>query len=260
MLYITTKGKLNDPRIKAMPRTALGESWEEDVWTNQVRVDTWKAVMRRNPTQPWKNANDLRGAAEGKTVLILGSGKSLSYLKTIPEGVVTLAVNRAVRHLKPDYWCLHDVDTLAQNMDHPNAEGVPWVCCIQLYSWLKDRPAYLVEVNGEPNRWRDPALRPFYWAESTTGWAIHLAIRMGAKKIVLYGHDYPGNGHFDDYVQAGRDKVWQLGQHFGVMERLLEMFSEAEKPQWLERPVEIVDATPGGFLPLPKVNLEAALA
>lgn len=257
MIYITTKGKVNDPRFRVMPRPQDGETWDDSVWTNEVRIDTWKAVMRRNPTQPWKHMNELYDTLGGRTVLILGTGKSLNDLPEIPKDVVTFAVNRAVRKVKPDYWCFHDIDTLAQNMDHENAAGAKWVSSIQLYSYLKERPAYLVEVNGEPKRWGNPLQRPLYWAESTTGWAIHLALRMGAGKVVMYGHDYPGAGHYDSYVQPGRDTTWQLGQHFGVMERIFEMFREQD--QWYERPVELIDATPNGFLPMKKLSLEAAL-
>ena len=105
-------------------------------------------------------------------------------------------------------------------------------------------PAYAVEVAGDPGRWPE-GNRPLYWNEITLGWCIHLAIRMGAKRIVTIGTDLT-TGYPDGFIQTGRSKDWQLAQHIGCRERTIEMF---------RKDVEILDAS-GGAMPCPKVKLE----
>lgn len=260
MLYLVRKENLKDPMILAMLRKELGETYEDNVFCELARNDSWDAVSARNPGHPWRHMSELYGKAKTKVALICGSGESLKELpETLPAHVTTFAVNRAILRVKADYFACHDTDAWKTYRDHPNVKSAEKLICVQVYTDLKDTPCTLIEVAGEPMRWRKPERRPLYWAESTTGWVIHLAIRMGFEKILLIGMDYPGGGMYDGFVQDGKTRDWQIGQHFGVMERLLGMFSDSEKPQWYERPVEIIDTTPRGYLPVATLPIVEAL-
>lgn len=254
MLYIVKKSLVDDPRIRGMLRPEIGETHENNVWSNEVRVDTWKAVSRRNPGHPWRHVKELYGRHDGETLVVAGAGPSLLALRGKSRHAV-LAINRAILEVPAKYWLVHDRDCYLAWKDHPNAKAATKILCIQLYDILKAEPAFLVEVNGMPERWRVVEDRPLYWNECTLGWGLHLAIRMGAKRVCTIGTELSLEGQFDGFVQPGHDRHWQMSQHAGVRERMLEMFTPQEVPHWRDREVEIVDAS-GGELPVPKVSVD----
>lgn len=250
MFYLVKKNKVNHPHTLA--RLAGVETYHDNIVSDVVRVDCWKAVTRRVPNQPWKHMKELYGTLQGKTAFLCGSGPSL---KEMPEKAnhPVFAVNRSIRHIKADYWCLTDLDAYESSKDHPHAKAAMLVCNIQLYEKLNGVPCYMIENAGDPWRWKEGE-RPLYYNETTTGWAIHLAMRMGVDRLVMIGNDGPGGGMFDGHIQDGRDRNWQLDQHYGVMERMLQMFHPDEREKWNDRPMEIIDAS-GGYLPVKKGRL-----
>lgn len=256
MLYLTSPRKLRSSLIHSKVRYSMGESFRTEVWTNEVLVDTWEAVRRRNPDQPWLHMKDLYGRHEGETLLILGSGPSLNRLPAdTARKVTTLAINRAILPFPARYWLCHDRDAWSENKDAENAVRAAGIFSIQLYDLLSGVPCTLIEADGMPHRWRDPLTRPLYWNETTLGWAIHLAIRMGAKRIYTVGTELSDQGQYDGFVQKGRSRTWQADQHRGVRERMTEMFLPENHKLWKDRDVEILDCS-GGALPVPKASIE----
>ncbi len=256
MFYLVSKDKLKDPRILAMVK-ANGDEVDNLV-CNQVRIDSWYSVSKREPGNPWKHMTELYGKHEGKTILVTGSGPTVKQLKTriLPKDWVVMSANRSVMVPdRVDYWCASDPTALEQVNPSPKVNRV---LSIQLYSWMKGKPFYAVEMNGQPLRWRKPETRPLYWNETTLGWMLHLAIRMGAARIITIGTELSYDGQYDGYVQRQCSRDWQIAQHGGVRDRMLEMFKPEEKLQWYERPVEMLDAS-NGALPIPKVRLEDVL-
>ena len=251
MLYVVKPSLLKDPRILAMVR-ANGDDPETNLWSSETRVDSWYAVRKRHPDEPWKNSRELYGKHTGATILITGSGPSVKTLGKIPKDWVVMSINRSV--LVPervDYWCCCDQEAISQVQP---ASTVTRVFGIQTYDYMKGKPFYAVEFNGYPLRWKNPETRPLYWNETTLGWVIHLAIRLGAARIITIGTELTAAGQFDGFLQPGKTRDWQGAQHLGVRDRMLGMFSPAEKLQWYERPVEILDAS-NGYLPVSKVRL-----
>lgn len=251
MLYLVKPSLLKDPRILAMVK-ANGDDPETNLFSSQSRVDSWYAVNQRCPGQPWKHSRELYGKHTGATILITGSGPSVKTLGKIPKDWVVMSVNRSVTiPERVDYWCACDIEAISQVEP---ASTVTRVFGIQTYDHMKGKPFYAVEFNGEPLRWKNPETRPLYWNETTLGWVIHLAIRMGAARIITIGTELSASGQFDGFVQPGKTKDWQVAQHLGVRDRMLGMFTAEEKLQWYERPVEMLDAS-NGYLPIPKVRL-----
>lgn len=253
MFYVVKRKNLRNPKILSMVDPKRGETWDTHVFSEVVRVDGWKRIQNRCPGEPWRHMRELYGTLDGKTVLISGSGHTLTECPK-KVGIPSFAVNRSIRHLKADYWCVSDKEAYLTNKDHPNAKTATIIANCQLYESLGGVPCFMVEMNPDPWRWPNAEDRPLYWNETTTGWAIHLALRMGAARAVLIGQDAPGRGMYDGHLQEGRDFNWQLDQHYGVMERMLQMFSPSETEKWMERPFEVLDAS-GGYLPCKKVKL-----
>jgi hypothetical protein len=254
MLYLVKPELIDSPRIRAMAKRN-GDDPDTSIFGPEVRVDSWQAVQKRAPGNPWKHMSELYGTAQGKTVLIAGSGPSVRTLESVPEGWTVMAINRSWKACpRVDYWCLTDPSSLKENPDAP--ETMTKIVSIQLYSWLIGKPAYMVSFAGNPLRWPE-GKRPLYWNETTLGWVIHLAIRMGAERIITIGTELSEEGQYDGYVQPHRNREWQKAQHFGVRERMLLMFKK-DRDQWLERPVELLDAS-NGALPLPKVRIADAV-
>lgn len=254
MLYLVKPELVNSPRIRAMAK-ANGDDPETSIFGPTVRVDSWEAIQKREPGQPWKHMSELYGTATGKTILITGSGPSVKELKEIPDDWIVMAVNRSWRACpRVDYWCITDRESIKENADAP--ESMKKVASIQLYTWLKGKDAYMVSFAGDPLRWPE-GKRPLYWNETTLGWVIHLAIRMGADRIITIGTELSEDGQFDGFIPGAGNRAWQVAQHRGVRERMLEMFSK-DAAQWLERPVWMQDAS-NGALPIEKVRIEDAV-
>lgn len=252
MLYLVKPSLLKDPRILAMVK-ARGDDPETNLFSTQSRVDSWYAVNQRCPGQPWKHMRELYGRHTGATILITGSGPSVKTLGKIPKDWVVMSINRSVTvPERVDYWCACDIDAVTQVEPSPS---ITRVFGIQTYDRMKGKPFYAVEFNGAPMRWKNPETRPLYWNETTLGWVLHLAIRMGAARIITIGTELSMEGQFDGFVQKGMKKDWQIAQHLGVRDRMIGMFKPEEKLQWYERPCEILDAS-NGALPVPKVRLD----
>lgn len=251
MFILTTEKKLHSKRLLSM--LDEGDTWEENIWPNTVRPDDWASIIARNPPQPWTHMSALYGRHAGETIIITGSGPSLTgaveALGKTKHPI--MAINRSVKVVPARYLLCHDKDAILELKDHPNAQKAEKIISCQIMEFVPGLPLYGIEANGTPTRWPE-GKRPLYWNEITLGWAIHLAIRMGAARIVTIGCDL-SSGYVDGFVQAGHDHDWLKAQHLGTRERTLEMFQK-DKHLWYERPVEILDAS-GGLMPCPKVKL-----
>jgi hypothetical protein len=197
---------------------------------------------------------ELYGRHEGETIIITGSGPSLAgAAETLAKSKRTImSINRSIKSVPATYFLAHDPDALLELKDHPNTQRAQKIVSCQVMEHAPGMELYGIEASGKPSRW-PLSSRPLYWNEITLGWAIHLAIRMGAARIVTIGTDL-SVGYSDGFVQPGKDKDWLLAQHIGTRERTIEMF-ERDKSEWYERPVEILDASMGA-MPVPKVKLE----
>ena len=246
MLYLMSQEKFKRLRLP----NDLGD---DQYYCNVMRVDSWQAVTRREPNQPWEHMSTLYGKYRGQSALILGCGPSIKSLD--PERKlksIVFAMNRSILWKRnADYWCVTDEDVI---------KTVPWdgrvriLANIQLYPYLLGRPAVMVEYDHEPMRWRNPDKRPLYWAESTLSWTLHLCIRMGFAKLYFLGNELSTDPHWDGYV--ANDEADYKDQHMGVMARIIEMFGP-HRSQWDERSGEyqLWDAS-GGHLPVPKCSVK----
>lgn len=252
MFILTTEKKLRSPRL--LQRLSEGDTWQENIWPNTFICDVWDETVKRYPGHPWKHMRELYGRHEGETIIITGSGPSIDAALPILQATKhpIMAINRSIKKVPARYLLCHDQDAILELKDHPNAKKAEKIVCVQLLQYLQGFPCYAIEAAGSPSRWPIQH-RPLYWNEITLGWAIHLGIRMGAKRIVTIGTDL-SFGYADGFVQPGRDKDWLDAQHLGSRERTLEMFLK-DKAEWYERPVEILDAS-GGAMPCQKVRLE----
>jgi len=155
----------------------------------------------------WMGVNALDGTANGKTMIICGSGRSLvsvaHKVKKSP-GIVVVALNGALKAMPEDsvdiYFTLDWKGDPAWysgvdwETEHPGIVGVFGLPSppdlIPLFSKRYYFPANY--VLPEPEKAEAFAIQYGFLAESlcATHSAMHLAYRMGVTKIILIGHDF----------------------------------------------------------------------
>lgn len=226
-----------------------------DVWTNRHMSASFAAIKAQRPDAPYKSMRDLYGKYKGETAFICGAGPSLNAAPAKFPGP-TFAINRAIKHVKADYWCFADVAATRESADHENAKNAQWCFGAALHLFFPNQPAYLIEANGIPNNYKIEEKRPLYWTGATFSWVLHLAIKTGAKRIIMVGCDFSLTRYFDGAVAYGKenDLMSQAVLMVGRV-RLDDMFGP-DKHHWFDPNVELLDTSPDGYLPLPKVKLE----
>ena len=229
-----------------------------EVWSDHIIDASYAGLIRDYGEIPQKGMRDLYGKYKGETVFVCGSGPSLA---SCPEKLPgpTIAINRAITKVKADYWGFVDMEAWRLYGQHENAKGAAKLFGSGLYIMLKDvAPAYLIEACGSPNRYERADNRPLYFNCNTFSWVIHLAIKMGAKRIVTIGCEFSLTPYFDGFMPQGYEvDRKQEGLMLIGRDRMLEMFG-ADMCQWYDPSVELLDAS-GGALPIPKVKLEDVL-
>lgn len=229
-----------------------------DVFPNCIVHADYEANRKNYPGMAQRGMRDLYGKHQGETVFICGSGPSLKGCPAV-TGHPTIAINRAIQHVQADYWAF--VDLLAWRLcgSHPNAQRAAKLFGSNMYILLEDvENAYQVDFSGSPNAHRKEARRPLYFNCNTFSWAVHLAQKMGAKRIVTVGCEFSGDPQYDGFVAEGCEGPGLQARLMDTARgRMLEMFG-ADRDQWFDPNVELLDAS-GGALPIPKVRLEDVL-
>lgn len=245
---ITNKKNMNSPEIQQM-RAAGAE-----IWTDVHLRASYAGVKKLYPNSNFRDMHDLYGKFKGETVFICGAGPSINACPEVLPGPV-FAINRAIKKVKADYWCFSDVKATRDSGDHKNTKTAMWAFCAAMHIFFKDVPGYLIEANSRPMDHLIEADRPLYFNGATFSWVLHLAVKSGAKRIVIVGCEFSLDGYFDG--TAILPFSGQLNSRI-VSEtarlRVDDMFGE-DKTQWSDPNVEILDAS-GGYLPVPKTRLE----
>lgn len=225
---------------------------EVEVWSDRHQMATYQEIKKRRPDAPYHSMRELYGTEKGKTVFVCGSGPSLTQSPSKLPGT-TFAINRAITHVQADYWCFADMEAFRQHGTHENAKAAKTCFGSGLHLFFPDTPAYLIEAVGTPARYTKEAERPLYWNLSTFSWALHLAVKTGAARVVCVGCDYSLDRYHDGYEPKGyeglMDKLFLVS-----LDRMREMFGP-DKAEWFDPSVEILDAS-GGNLPVRKTRLE----
>lgn len=192
---------------------------------------------------------------KGERVIVAGFSRHVSVLDPalLKTGPV-IGVNEAPRIIPSDYWLALDtgiIYTLWQERD----ERFTFLDDLQAPRFMR-QPNPLTEAHvpndwaiwfGKPNpgmvtrRWGE-GLR---WSGSSALAAVHLAIIMGAREVVLYGVDFVGNGRADgtDYG----DFTWD-GHRDGI-NRLMAQFQQI---------IPIYKLHPESWLSCPMLTTESA--
>lgn len=210
------------------------------------------------PERGYLHHSALDGTNQGEECLILGYGPSRTRYPELGFKGDVFAINRAV-DIAPDakYWCAHERSVVTSHKEFRKPGSTlltQGVNCRypEFHDDTKDLKVVLIDAEADPTRWPQGE-RPLYWNETTFGWTLHLAIRMGYSRIYTLGIDCTlGYGH--GVLNPFMDEEELHRQHQGVKERTIEMFvNPAERVKWMERSVEILDLS-GGNLPVPKVH------
>jgi len=248
---LTTPAKM--AKYKAMARPGA------DVFPSRVIHADYEANRKNYPEMTQRGMRELFGKHPGETILVCGSGPSLWNCPVKPP-CPTIAINRAITYVQADYWAFVDMEAWRLYGDHCHAKAAKKMFGANMYILLKDLQddAYQVDFCGYPNSIKNEARRPLYFNCNTFAWVVHLAIKMGAKRIVTVGCEFSATPYFDgfipkDYEADGKQEaLMNVGRN-----RMLEMFG-ADKEQWFDPSVELLDAS-GGALPVPKCRLEDVL-
>lgn len=245
---ITKQGKMNSPEMQAL--VAAGA----ELWSDEHCMVSHGSLLKERPSAPFKSMRSLYGSQAGKTMFICGSGPSLKDAPARLPGF-TLAINRAITHVKADIWCFGDVAAHTLFKDHPNAKGVEMATGAGMHLVFPNDPIYLIEADGKPSRHKNEAKRPLYWSVATFSWVLHWAIKMQPKRIILVGCDYTVGNHFDGAEAHGHTGDSSLMVFRIARGRVDDMFGP-DKAEWFDPNVEILDACQTGYLPVPKTKLE----
>jgi len=245
MLYITNKPHLYEKeRLEG----------HDVVWECALNMGA-KWIITMYPERGYIYHGDLSNTQSGPCT-ILGYGPSrLKFNRSKFAGPV-FAINRSIE-VCPDaeYWCCHDRDVI-EEFAHTRPKGsyVLTQGCQGRYPSFeeatKGMKVVMVDAEANPSRWPMPDSKPLYWNETTFGWALHLAIRMGFTTINTIGIDLSLGG----YKHPKMDDEELKRQHEGVRERILRMFEPSERLEWYDRPARLVDYS-GGLLPVEKATL-----
>ncbi len=229
-----------------------------EVFPNCAVHADYEANRRRYPDMKHRGMRELFGTAKGETILICGSGPSLKECPVKP-GVKTFAINRAITRVQADYFAFVDLEAWRLYSEHENAKKATKMFGANMYILLPDvENVCQVDFLGSPNSIKNEARRPLYFNCNTFAWVMHLAIKMGAKRIVTIGCEFSGTPQFDGFVAHGYEGPGVQAKLMNIARnRMLEMFG-ADKDQWFDPNVEILDAS-NGALPVPKVNLKDVL-
>lgn len=254
---ITKRKHLNSPEIQAM-RAQGAEVWTDE----QVRV-SYQGIKKTRPDAPFKDMRSIYGKHQGQTAFICGAGPSLNSCPSKLPGP-TFAINRAIKHVKADYWCFTDEKAVHDSGQHENAKAAEWAFSAAMHVVFPNVPGYLIEANGQPLDHKLEAERPLYWSGATFSWALHWAIKSGCKRIIMIGCEFSIAGYFDGTeVLPFKHKEWKTEDERALNSKIVsetarmrvdDMFGP-DKAQWFDPNVELLDAS-NGYLPIPKTRLE----
>jgi hypothetical protein len=152
---------------------------------------------------PFKELDDYKDCHKGGDIYILASGPSFDYIDPVfLSDKITIGINEIYKRFKPTYLIRKDPSLLKQSLsENPSTphfiskgkfgdNNIENKMNLEKDESLANMP--IVIFDHEPNQKRVPAQLPksgLVVSYSTITTAIHLAAHMGAKTILLIGHD-----------------------------------------------------------------------
>lgn len=233
------------------PQSALVQQMKAkgaEVWTDIHIRASYDGVKKLYPHSTFKDMKSIYGKYAGQTVFICGAGPSLTSCPSKLPGP-TFAINRAIKHVKADYWCFSDAKAVRDSGDHENAKKAEWAFGAAMHVHFKDASAYLIEASG------DAQGSNLYFNGATFSWVLHWAVKSGAKRIVIVGCEFSLDGYYDGTQILPTSQMSALIVSQVARCRVDDMFSE-DRPHWYDKDVQLLDAARDGYLPIPKTRLE----
>ena len=150
--------------------------------------------------------SNLKNKHQGEDIWVLGSGSSLNFIKkSFFENKITIGINRSVCHFHCDYVVAKDkrgFKEIESNSVNPQIQRIySKFNCGSMESFRNDEPANKKVIYFEhPQNRKNPAIdyigknhisgEEFIIVSlSTITTGIHIAAYMGAKNIMICGHD-----------------------------------------------------------------------
>ena len=210
------KDNRHDQSIQSVARKIHGsvvipdETWSEDFNSETMQkipfLATRKRISSKENQQNTVNTNklsDYENIHKGQDIYIIGSGKSLDFLdKSFFENKITIGVNQSYKYIEPQYLVRKEhkfIDLILEETSEHVKHFISFGDCGNRdvsgslkYQNNKNIVFYNHLVNVENNH--DFNSLPeeknsLVVSHSTITTAIHLAAIMGAKNIILVGHD-----------------------------------------------------------------------
>lgn len=244
---ITKPKHMNSPLIREMKANGA------EVWSDRHIRASYEGLKTLVPGNKFKDMRSLYGKHPGETVFVCGSGPSLAKAPTKFPGP-TFAINRAITYVNADYWCFSDMLPSTRHGAHENAKAAAWAFASCMHVYFKDTPGYLIEANANPKSYQNEAVRPLYFNGATFSWALHWAMKTGAKRVILVGCDFSVGPHFDGTPMLDTGDMQSRIVAEVARLRMDDMFGP-DRDQWFDPSVELLDASEG-YLPIPKTRLE----
>jgi hypothetical protein len=177
--------------------------------------------------------NDFKDIHSGKDIYVIASGKSLDYLNTdFFDNKITIGVNQVFKKLQCTHYLRKEHALINEALDATNPESFIFVCNSNAGAQAKlnkmnySTPSriipfdhyhfYPVDTKQIKANMFDKSEDKLVITYSTITSAIHLAHYMGAKNIILVGHDcckLNNECNYTNYhTKETRGVAWGMGQ------------------------------------------------
>ncbi len=167
-----------------------------------------------------KNIKELKNIHEGKDIYIIASGKSVDFINLdFFDGKIKIGVNQVYKKIKCNYLVRKEIKFLEDSLNSGCKVIVSKYNCGNISSILNESKTLndnLYYFDHLQNRERVIDRSVFgtdniVVSHSTITSAIHIAAYMGAKNILIIGHDcgtLNGELTFDGYYDSIKDTPW----------------------------------------------------
>ena len=169
----------------------------------------------------YKSIKELKNKHKYQDIWVISAGSSMDYVpKSLFNNKTTIGVNDMIKYFKCDYLVMKDCmkPKFKGAVDYSDEFNIPLIFSkyhegksLSSLNKIKNQNSYIFEHN--------PKLKPFLDeikelkedeivnSRSTITSAIHIAAYMGAKNIILCGHDcgvINGNLYYKKYLPGGK--------------------------------------------------------
>ncbi len=196
-------------------------------------------IQRKNIRMKYKSISDLKDKYKGEDIWVIMAGASMDYVEpSFFDGKVTIGLNQVYKRYRCNYVVMKDCEEgprYPRSIKELQKDGIPLI----FSKGYKGQDAHGNQPNHKdayrfnhnkphknPYEEQLNALEPdeIFVSKSTVSSGLHIAAYLGAKNIMICGHDcgeIDGKRYFEDYME----KDWKSSDNWDAI----------KKGQWLPK-------------------------